>query len=243
MRKRGSKAAKAPKAQRAPRSIDAAVTPLKESIEPAVRPMLLACERRVTAGTLTVNDAYDLLLYRLPDGHFEVVVFMKLQFFFEPGPGGDWTQAQQQRYVRDWRAAIESVWGGHRIHRTACGRSVALRFEFDIQVDGWMLDHWEITITKIVSGGFTPSCVDVRRTNVRLDSEDLSPVFKHGQLQQRGAVHEFGHMLGLADEYSTASSDRADRCSVMSHSEAIRPHHHDTMRRWVIRKLAEQGFQ
>lgn len=38
---------------------------------------------------------------------------------------------------------------------------------------------------------------------VQLDSEDLTTVSKaKGFKQKGGAVHEFGHMLGLLDEYN-----------------------------------------
>lgn len=73
--------------------------------------------------------------------------------------------------------------------------------------------------------------------NVTLDSEDLNPVNKGGPQSQRGAVHEFGHMLGLDDEYPAASPHTGDKASVMNSSEAVRPRHNDTMRSWVIRKL------
>ena len=44
---------------------------------------LVHSENDIKAGILKVEDAYDLKLYLLPSGHYELVVFMKLQFFFE----------------------------------------------------------------------------------------------------------------------------------------------------------------
>jgi hypothetical protein len=210
---------------------------------PLPSPVLLVSERGITAGALQVNDAYDLSLYRMPDGHFELVLFMKLQFFFEPGSGGDWTEAERQQYLRDWRAAILSAWSGWHVHRTSCGRSVSMRLDFAIQTGGWMLDHWEITVEKIAAGSFSPSYVEARSRAVRLDSEDLVPLTRCGTLTQRGAVHEFGHMLGLADEYAASGAHCDDLDSIMNHSEVLRPRHQETMREWVIRKLAEHGFQ
>lgn len=55
---------------------------------PSTRPVLIASEGDITAGALQANDAYDLSLYRMPNGSYELVVFMKLQFFFESGSGG-----------------------------------------------------------------------------------------------------------------------------------------------------------
>ncbi len=52
---------------------------------PLLKPKLIAHEGDVTAGALSVNDAYDLTLYELPNGDYELVLFMKLQFFFVSG--------------------------------------------------------------------------------------------------------------------------------------------------------------
>lgn len=210
---------------------------------PSTRPVLIASEGDITAGALKANDAYDLSLYRMPNGSFELVVFMKLQFFFESGSGGDWTDAEEKKYVHDWRVAIQSAWSGRNIHLTASGQSVSMRLEFEIQTGGWMSDHWEITVTKIKAGTFRTSYVNVGTGNVTLDSEDLNPVNKGGPQTQRGAVHEFGHMLGLDDEYPTVSPHRGDKGSVMNSSETVRPRHNGTMRPWVIRKLAAHGIK
>ncbi len=45
----------------------------------------------------------------------------------------------------------------------------------------------------------------VGRNSVALDSEDLSPISKGGSEGQYGADHEFGHMVGLDDEYGTGT--------------------------------------
>ena len=208
-----------------------------------LRQQLLACERDITAGELRANDAYDLLLYQLADGNFEVVIGMRLQFFFEPGSGGHWTEAEQHQYVCDWHEAVRATWGGQRIHQTACGRSVTLRLDFEIQLGGFMLDHWEIVVTKIAPGTFRASHVDGAWGNVSLDSEDLTPLNKGGPRSQRTAVHEFGHMLGLDDEYLDGSSHLCDKASIMNTSETVRARHHQTVLDWVIRKLAAHDIR
>jgi hypothetical protein len=206
------------------------------------RVVLLAREGNITAGVFEVNDAFDLTLYQMPDGHFEVVVFMKLQFFFKAGPGGRWTDTEQQTYVSGWRDAVQCAWSGRNIHRTGCGRNVSIRLDFEMQCGGWMLDHWEITVTKIPAGEFCHSYVNVRSGNVTLDSEDLTPVNKGDPQFQRGVIHEFGHMLGLEDEYEGDSPHDGDKASVMNFGESIRQRHHDTVLDWVIGKLQDHGF-
>ncbi len=57
----------------------------------------------------------------------------------------------------------------------------------------------------ITAGSFRASYVAYKKGQVTLDSEDLVPVNKGAKTPQRGAVHEFGHMLGLDDEYIKGS--------------------------------------
>lgn len=96
-----------------------------------------------------------------------------------------------------------------------------------------MFDHWEITVTKIKSGSFRTSYVAIKSGQVILDSEDLTPVSKGAKTPQRGAVHEFGHMLGLDDEYLKGSKHVHDKPSIMHSSEVIRPRHNSTIIKWL----------
>ena len=65
------------------------------------QPVVVAREPAVAAGSLRVRNAYDLALYRMPDASYEVVIFMKLQFFFQDGPGGKWTAEERKAFLRD----------------------------------------------------------------------------------------------------------------------------------------------
>lgn len=46
-------------------------------------PTLIHEEKNITAGALKVSSAYDLRLVHLASSDYKVVVFMKIQFFFE----------------------------------------------------------------------------------------------------------------------------------------------------------------
>jgi hypothetical protein len=178
--------------------------PLPRPNIPLTRPRLVSEEGDVTAGALKTNDAYDLKLWEMPDGSYELVLFMKLQFFFEDGEGGaagKWTDADKKKFMQDWTLAVKVAWSGRGIKVLKSGKRVSVRLDFAVQQGGWMMDHWEITVTKIAPGTFRRSYVNVKTGNVELDSEDLTGVPKGGGQMQRGAVHEFGHMLGLDDEY------------------------------------------
>ena len=97
------------------------------------------------------------------------------------------------------------------------GKKIHLDLDFDTQIDGWMADHWEITVTKIPKG-----CA--------------------GKLQS-GAAHEFGHMLGLADEYKTSSKHVKDCASIMHSGSSTRPRHNSTMIKWLEKTLIEHGIK
>ena len=146
--------------------------------------------------------------------------------------------------MRDWELAVKTAWSGRRIKVLRSGKHVSVRTEFRIQEGGWMLDHWEISVTKIAAGTFARSFVNVRTGNVELDSEDLTSVPKGGGQMQRGAVHEFGHMLGLDDEYTPGSPNVADQSATMNSGEQSRPRYYDeTLTTWLDRKLKSLGVE
>jgi len=182
--------------------------------------------------TMDINNAFDLRLYQLPDGNYELVVFMKLQFFFKDNHPHQWEDTEQDRFIRDWQDAIHKFWGNKIIHALPAGETVWLSFDFHVRNGGWMFDHWEITVTKIAPQSFKVSFVDPDWNNVQLDSQDL--VYTGSQ---RGAIHEFGHMIGLPDEYKN-SRHIIDLKSVMHSGEELRPRHYGLFADWVERTLS-----
>jgi hypothetical protein len=187
--------------------------------------------------SLDINNAFDLALYQLPDGHYELLVFMKLQFFFKDNGPHNWESHEEDQFIEQWRQAVHDVWGNKTIHTLPSGSNITLIFDFHIQKNGWMYDHWEITVTKIADGEFRFSFVEPDWNNVHLDSEDLSYVGR-----QRGAVHEFGHMIGLPDEYNN-SRHIVDLHSIMHSGETIRDRHYSLFVDWVERTITELEAQ
>ena len=183
--------------------------------------------------SMDINNAFDLSLYQLPDGNYELSVLMKLQFFFTDNHPHYWEGNEQDCFILEWQDAIQEFWGNKIIHILPAGNSIKLTFDFLIQKGGWMFDHWEITVTKIASQEFKVSFTDPDRNNVHLDSEDLVYVGR-----QRGAIHEFGHMIGLPDEYKN-SRHIVDLKSIMHSGEEIRDRHYSLFVDWVERTLAE----
>jgi len=185
--------------------------------------------------SMDINNAFDLSLYRLPDSNFELSVFMKLQFFFSDNHPHRWEDHEQDRFIQDWQVAIQEFWGDKIIYTLPAGNTIKLTFNFHIQKGGWMFDHWEITVTKIAPQEFKVSFTDPDRNNVYLDSEDLVYVGR-----QRGAVHEFGHMIGLPDEYQN-SRHIVDLKSIMHSGEEIRDRHYSLFVDWVERALTAEA--
>ena len=194
---------------------------------------LIHSEKNITAGVLKVTDAFDIRLYKLTSGNYELEVFMKIQFFFEGNALHRWSGAEKSIFSKNWERDIKKAWGNKRIKTLNSGKHVTLNFNFDIQVGGWMFDHWEITVNKIKAGSFRTSYVAYTKGQVTLDSEDLTPVNKGDKNPQRGAVHEFGHMLGLDDEYIKGSQHKLDVSSIMHSSEIVHPRHNSTLVKWL----------
>jgi hypothetical protein len=204
---------------------------------------LVHAEKDITAGILKVNDAYDLRLYQLPSGDYDLIVFMKLHFLFKNNGKHVWREDEKQTFVDRWETVIKQFWGGKTFKLLNNGRKVNLNFEFDIQIGGLMFNHWQISVTKIARGSVETSSVNIVFGNVTLDSEDFKPDYLGAAGFQRATVHEFGHMLGLDDEYEKSSEHFVDKLSVMHSAEYIRPRHNSTIKKWLNTAMMYKGIQ
>lgn len=106
-----------------------------------------------------------------------------------------------------------------------------------------MFDHWEIDVVKIKPGAFSTSAVVPRLGNVKLDSEDLTAIEKRPGTRQVAAAHEFGHMLGLADEYHATDRNNTDGSSIMGPGSTVRNRHLVDPRTWAMSKLKKYGIE
>lgn len=134
-------------------------------------------------------------------------------------------------FVSQWTTAVKSAWGNRTLKTLKSGKKVTIDFRFRTQVEGWMMDHWEVTVTKVPK--FARSSVNPVTGNVALDSLDLVMTPKSGNSFQRGVVHEFGHMLGLADEYHRGHPHAMDYRSVMNSGEHVLSRHDMPYMRWL----------
>jgi hypothetical protein len=95
---------------------------------------------------------------------------------------------------------------------------------------------------------FTTSSVDrgggglFTNGSATLDSDDLTPVDKGGPELQRGAVHEFGHMIGYRDEYTNKGAVvdnpnfTTDSAAIMHSGEHVRDRHYVFFADWLTQQ-------
>ncbi|MCH5599240.1 hypothetical protein [Niabella ginsengisoli] len=116
------------------------------------------------------------------------------------------------------------------------GLNVVLELRFKTQVEGfWLQDHWEISVIKTQK--FARSYVNTFSGNSQLDDKDVIATPKNFGLTQRGVVHEFGHMIGLKDEYEKQSAWYKDKTSIMNNGEVVKQRHLRHFSNWVSSKL------
>lgn len=178
-----------------------------------------------------------------------MVVKMILQFQYSDGPGGDWTAAEKTDFANKFCWAVKGVWDEkHRITTTstvpvAALRDVGVVFDLRYYIDGWHADDdFEIGVTKQPpDADWIVSSCGYSAGETTLDSNDLRPETKGATMKQRDAVHEFGHMLGLRDEYAAAKANTnhlADLNSIMNVGEVVRDRHYAPFAAWMTEKSA-----
>ena len=206
---------------------------------------------RPPLGTFFNGEAYRLKL--CPElgrnDRSVLVINMRLQFQFNDGDNGlTWNGAEKDAFAHKFVDSVIAVWSEKfRITTTSNIpmlnlRDVGVIFEFPYYIDGFHTDDdFELGVKKIPTNTFNTSNCDYNMGNSELDSEDATPVNKGGSMMQRGVVHEFGHMLGLRDEYPAANdnmSHASDKDSVMHGGETVRQRHYAPFAAWITNQFA-----
>lgn len=211
---------------------------------------LIAKESDYTSGSLGwfgkgVNDAYDLYLVENSSKNLVLIIFMKIQFIFEDSNTLKWSRLDKQVFVSMFESAIKGKWGNNRLLKSLpSGKKVLLDFRFESLIDSWAIsEHWEVHVKKIKKGGFSQSSVSHLHGNVSLDSEDIHFTHKGNGHSQRGIVHEFGHMLGLPDEYEVGTTHASDYSSIMNRGETVSSRHDAVYVNWLDKILKSKGIK
>lgn len=139
---------------------------------------------------------------------FDFVDGTAAEFVGHTGQSHIWSDAEKTTWKNSFIALLEGRWGGkfHFVHPDMPNVQVYVDVEIEEANAGW---HYEANITKIPKGEWKGSAVQYSTgTNqpdtleATLDSGDLEWADKGAGEKQKGAVHEYGHMIGLDDEYA-----------------------------------------
>jgi hypothetical protein len=213
---------------------------------------VIAYEDGITGGVLKINDAYDLSLIQMPNGHYELRLFMKLQFFFKDDGINRWLKADKQKFITNWESRVRKIWDGHVLKLLSNSKPVRLKLDFQIQIDGIMFDHWEITVKKVPAGAVFRSFVRPGMKDVTLTENDngvtVRKVRKVGGFQQITSAHEFGHMIGLDDEYGplfggAQGVHNSDFNSVMNIGSKVKKRHISELMAWLRKTLNKNNIK
>jgi hypothetical protein len=187
----------------------------------------------------TVKDVFDLYLLKNKSNDYTLVPYMRIQFLFEESEEFVWKDLEKIRFVDTFKKQIDRAWGNRKlIKKLKSGKKVYIEHRFDTWIAGTTSnEHWEVYVKKIKPKAFSTSYVVPTKKEVHLDSEDINPVYKGNNQYQRGVIHEFGHMIGLPDEYHTTSKFSQDYPSVMNRGESVLDRHRDAYMDWLDKAL------
>jgi len=145
--------------------------------------------------------------------NFNFVNGLPTSFVGKKGQSEKWDKKEIEKWKNDFISLIEGRWGGkyHFINTSIPGVTSYVDVEIEEVTKDW---HYQLNVTKIPKGSWKGSSIAhytdsskkaLKQKNKHfgtLDSEDLSFANKGAKEKQKGAIHEFGHMIGLGDEYA-----------------------------------------
>ena len=227
---------------------------------------LIAEETDVTSNH--VNDAFDAKLERNSDCTCILTVSMDLDFFFKGGKY--WTNDVKMRFVNDWKRVVKDRWEKKYTIKPLSGSkpacsNVEVVFDFKTSMKNTWTDHWEIYA---YDGKFEdhPSWLgyvdpNSGETHLAFGANDNhlmwaweDAIDKNGNTYVEGSMsydhwtsaHEFGHMLGLPDEYPgqapAGSSYTKDFVSIMNYGGHVRERHYKPFVDWINKSLSDDSI-
>ncbi len=209
-----------------------------------------------------VARAYDLTLYPQVGNSDAAVleVYTRLQFTYVNGTATDgstltWMPAEKKVYARKFCDAVLAVWNNRHVIKDTSGnaqwKEIAVVFDMDYWIDSVVSTrHWELQVKKVDQ--FSVSFIAQTKNSGVMDNQDVDMTVKIGAtpttpaVSQRPAAHEFGHCLGLNDEYVTSGGWHNphytwDADSVLHSGEEVRERHYAPFADWLTRQLEYSG--
>ncbi|MCI0562648.1 MAG: hypothetical protein MN733_29565, partial [Nitrososphaera sp.] len=194
--------------------------------------------------------------------HADISVKIYMQFGAVAKGLAPWGEAEKLQWLSDFRKAVEDFYSGKckicpklqayppyqscgKVGRLIyhlfcpCPQCFTLRVHVNYVYSSGESDY-DATVSKIPKGAFEESETRTLTGGATLDTEDVVPTDKGASVGQRGAVHEFGHMLGLGDEYgdwTRLRGDNGDTESIMNKGESLRDRHCAEIAKKLLNKL------
>jgi len=147
---------------------------------------------------------------------------------------------------------VRKIWDGHVLKTLQNKKTIKLKLDYLFQIEGFMLDHWEITVKKVPAGTVFRSYVHPGKKDVMLTQNDngvtIRKVRKAGSYKQITSAHEFGHMIGLDDEYGplfggSKGKHSNDYNSVMNIGSKVKQRHIGQLRIWLNNALKKNNIK
>ena len=176
-----------------------------------------------------------------------MTIGIDLSFFFdfrpnEVDPEITWNDEQRELFAREFQTQIPNAWNVAN-HVVVEGQSVSVRFATRIVPDENDA-QWRIRVYKLKSSASSRQSSVGRggASDGDLDSNDGRRKRLGNESTQTGIIHEFGHMIGLADEYGDDTSHVGDRPSIMNWGSTVRERHLAHLVDWARPHIEPEGI-
>ncbi|OEK08199.1 hypothetical protein A8C32_01675 [Flavivirga aquatica] len=151
----------------------------------------------------SANNAYNLYFTQNDSSkNYTLIIYMDIQFIFISSKDEEWSTYEKTTFIDQFKEDMQVVWGGKLIKTLEDVSLVYNEVRFNTGEEGHSVNkHWEIKVRKTEKGKVSISYINPTTGDVQLDSDDFIPIYKGHFPVQRIMVDEFGHILGLNDEY------------------------------------------
>lgn len=197
----------------------------------------------------------ELQLIKLQNGDYSLKVLVEQNFTFKVADGVDfnWNPSLRLEYIEQYERDVEAIWDGVEI-AAIDGRAVYLDIDIRSDLGAAPIGEWTTVIQ--MHPRQARSYVEAAKMKQVLFVQQGREFFGASEGGQNVPGHEFGHMIGLPDEYLGTSyimgyeafgekgSDFAlrasrDISSVMNVGISVRPRHYELFGIWAREKVTQ----